>query len=775
MTLRTYWWICRGYFERDRPIFTLLLSLKIQMIEQESISQNHFNCLVKGGAALDITNVRKKPKDWISDVMWLDVIELSNSIPMFKDLPDSLTRSDGLWKQWWDQEAPESTDVPEFEDRLDPCHRMLLVRALRQDRTPVIAPMYVASTIGQKYVEAVSLNYESILEETKPDASKKLFVLPVLFVLSLGADPTESILQLAKKRKKEVKSVSMGQGQEVIARRLVTAGVTTGCWVLLQNTHLGLKFLGELEQTILGLEECHPDFRLYITSEPTPNFPIGLLQMAIKATTEPPVGMKAGLTRSFTWVNQDMVDAVGGEATGQYWRSMLYILCFLHSVVQERRKFGPIGFTVPYEFNQSDLSACAQFLQNHLLEMESRKAKEVTWSTVRYMISEIQYGGRVTDDWDRRLMSSYTTKYFAQATMEPGYSLFPGYKVPEGSDINVFRQNIQNIPLVDNPELFVLHANADLAYRLKQAAYQFTTILETQPKGGGGGGGLTREEIVGNICQDLEGKLPEKFKMNEAYSIINKMGGTNPINICFRQELERLQKVLLSISKICKNLQLAIQGTIVMSDTLIQTMNSLFDAVVPKEWSVISWAAPSVGMWFAGVVRRYEQWDKWLRHGRPVHFWIAGFFNPQGFLTAARQEAARKHNWALDDVVLYTEVSKMESGEVKEPPNDGVYLSGLSLEGAAYDKRGGKLVDAPPKILFNPIPVMATTAVLKSRSSYPYTTYECPVYKNKNRANVMVFGNLVGGQNLIFPARIKTDEAPQKWILRGVALLATTD
>jgi hypothetical protein len=55
--------------------------------------------------------------------------------------------------------------------------------------------------------------------------------------------------------------------------------------------------------------------RLWVTAEPHPQFPIGLLQMGIKITNEAPVGMKAGLRASYQWVNQDMLDAVSRWGT----------------------------------------------------------------------------------------------------------------------------------------------------------------------------------------------------------------------------------------------------------------------------------------------------------------------------------------------------------------------------------------------------------------------------------------------------------------------------
>ena len=138
-------------------------------------------------------------------------------------------------------------------------------------------------------------------------------------------------------------AISMGQGQEVHARRLLQQRQSEGGWILLQNCHLGLSFLEELLDTITTVDQVDESFRCWITTEPHPKFSINLLQSSIKFTNEPPQGVKAGLKRTYGTLTQETLDI----SNLPYWKPLLFCVAFLHTTVQERRKFGPLGWNIP--------------------------------------------------------------------------------------------------------------------------------------------------------------------------------------------------------------------------------------------------------------------------------------------------------------------------------------------------------------------------------------------------------------------------------------------
>eukprot|EP00959_Pyramimonas_sp_CCMP1952_P343210 7189531-Pyramimonas_sp.AAC.1 len=133
-------------------------------------------------------------------------------------------------------------------------------------------------------------------------------------------------------------------------------------------------------------------------------------------TTEPPKGLRANLARMFNTITE--AEFLECKAQHKYPK-LIFALAYFHSVLLERRKFRTLGINIPYDFNDTDFKVSDDLLKTYLDEYE-----ETPWDAIKYLISEANYGGRVTDEIDRRVLASYLNQFYCEDALSvPNYQV----------------------------------------------------------------------------------------------------------------------------------------------------------------------------------------------------------------------------------------------------------------------------------------------------------------------------------------------------------------
>ena len=796
VTWSMYLNICRGLFEKDKMLYAFLIAANVDR-RAGGVSDAEWRTFMVGAAKPADAAVAAHPapagEDWLEGGVWEALVDLADTMRgPFAELLAELEAGAGrpALREALGGAAPHTARLPGgFEEKFTPFQRLLLTRAVRPEKVVFGCRAYVERRLGRRFTESPAFDLPAAFE----DSSK---VTPLIFVLSTGADIMDYLLDLAGRagKREGMKLISLGQGQGPVAERLMAQAQLQGEWCTLQNAHLSASWLPKLEQLVEHAREHAQDiqdgYRLWITSMPTLKFPVPVLQVGIKITNEPPRGVRANIKRTFQDLKKEDFEGCGGAGPRAY-KKLVFALAFFNAVILERKKFGAVGWNIPYGWMNSDLKTGMKMIRGYAEENEV-----LPWDTLNVVIAVVVYGGRVTDKMDRVTISNVLKPYFCPELLDDDYRFSRSgvyYAPPEGSleDVVGF---IDALPPEDPPEVFGLDDNADITFQQKESRKLVDSVITASGgaagrvglvgRGSGDTSGGTVDESVENdakvvaVAQDLAARMRGLFDLCEAHpETVKKIpsGAMNSMGVFLSQELVRFNALMVVIAKSLEELRRAVQGLVVMSAELENMYHCFLLQRVPPAWEAAGYPClKPLRSWTEDFLARLRFMGDWLARGPRPSYWLPGFFFPQGFMTAVKQTYSRDHKVPIDILVVGCEVMPFAPEDVREDalPADGTFIHGMYMEGARFDRdamrirgsRPGKLFDAMPCIWLKP---------MKGDDWNPQSCYSCPLYKTSLRAGTL--STTGHSTNFVCSLDLPIEGPAHFWVGRGTAMLCMLD
>lgn len=193
---------CRSLFEKDKPIFSALLAIKLKEMAG-NLDKDHLKFLTTGGVSVGDQLPDNPADDWLPEKNWGELNRL-DKLDKFDGLVADFQRDHaGFYRSWYDAAAPQDVELSAKWQHLKKFEYMCLQRCIRPDLLVPAITNFVLESIGAYFVTPPAFDLATVFKDSGPTT-------PLIFVLSPGADPLNSLEKYADSRKKIVNKVSLG-------------------------------------------------------------------------------------------------------------------------------------------------------------------------------------------------------------------------------------------------------------------------------------------------------------------------------------------------------------------------------------------------------------------------------------------------------------------------------------------------------------------------------------------------------------------------------------
>eukprot|EP01022_Parablepharisma_sp_SALTPOND_P023029 TRINITY_DN475_c0_g1_i1.p1 TRINITY_DN475_c0_g1~~TRINITY_DN475_c0_g1_i1.p1 ORF type:complete len:3195 (-),score=434.63 TRINITY_DN475_c0_g1_i1:26360-35944(-) len=439
----TFYSMGRSLLKADRLMFGLYF---VKGVYPHLIGENEWEFFTGTVVAGEDTGMINLPK-WAS-------VDRKEAFQIFvstfpKIVASANVENEGIWRAWGESVQCEKEFPTQVKAKLTAFQRLLFAQVFRPDRLESAMAQFVCEALSERNVSPPPMPLQRVYEEESTCTE------PILFITGAGSDPSKELQEFAEMQvgRDKYHELAMGGGQNDVALKLMKESAKEGDWVCLKNLHLVTSWLPLLEKELKALKP-HKNFRLWLTTEPHPKFPAILLQSSLKIAHEAPPGIKKNLQRTFqAFASSSLAAGVSSD-----YMQMLFLLAWLHAIIQERRTYIPQGWTKFYEFSYGDLRAAEGILKELL---EGAKGGKLPFETAYGLLENAVYGGRIDNEFDIKILRCYLRNIFNPEVMAGSKRLSNMVQVPATTQLKDIMALISKLPDTDTPEIFGLPSNID--------------------------------------------------------------------------------------------------------------------------------------------------------------------------------------------------------------------------------------------------------------------------------------------------------------------------